>query len=70
MKLGKTKFIFKATFLIYILSISLINAEDKISTVPLINLENLKPSYESEEQKDIYENSEKIILKNKNLKKK
>jgi hypothetical protein len=70
MKLGKIKLIFKVSFLIYIFGISFIKAQDKISTVPLINLENLKPSYESEEPKEIEENSEKTILKNKNLKKK
>ena len=40
--------------------------EDKISSIPLVNLENLKPSFESEDansQND--EGSKKIILKEK-----
>ena len=42
MKLGKIK-----SLLIFLLFFNFhLNAEDKISTVPLVNLEDLKPSYE------------------------
>ena len=42
MKLGKIK-----SLIIFLLFFNFhLNAEDKISTVPLVNLEDLKPSYE------------------------
>ena len=52
---GKTKFIF---FLFLLNFSNTLFAEDKISTIPLINLENLKPSFEKEdiENKDIQNN--------------
>ena len=44
MKLGKIKFL---TFFIFILVyFNPLQADEKITSVPLINLENLKPSYE------------------------
>ena len=61
MKLGKIKL-----FLI-ILTISLssaLKAEDKILSAPIINLENLEPSYEElENEKDTISNSNTIIKK-------
>jgi len=49
MKLGKISLFF---FLFLINFFSLSNAEDKIATIPLVNLENLKPSFEKEEVKN------------------
>tara|TARA_B110000495_G_C22365269_1_gene238319 strand:+ start:63 stop:260 length:198 start_codon:yes stop_codon:yes gene_type:complete len=46
MKLGKASLIY---FLFFINFFSLLNAEEKITTIPLVNLENLKPSFEKEE---------------------
>jgi hypothetical protein len=47
MKLGKNKNIYLIIcFVLYFLPV---NSEQKISTIPLINLENLKPSFEEEE---------------------
>ena len=43
MKLGKINFFFLLIFSIIVF------AEDKIITIPLINLENLKPSFEKED---------------------
>tara|TARA_B100000767_G_scaffold59804_1_gene55539 strand:+ start:3692 stop:4204 length:513 start_codon:yes stop_codon:yes gene_type:complete len=62
---GKTKFIF---FLFLLNFSNTLFAEDKISTIPLINLENLKPSFEKEdiENKDIL-NNESINLKEKKI---
>tara|TARA_B110000261_G_C13017527_1_gene330696 strand:+ start:396 stop:920 length:525 start_codon:yes stop_codon:yes gene_type:complete len=63
MKLGKVSFI------LLVLNIySVLIAEDKITSVPLINLENLKPSFEKEDINN--ENpaiSEAIILKEKKV---
>ena len=56
MTLGKINFIF--FFLIFFNSTL---AEDKITTVPLINLENLKPSFEKEDTKN------ESISKNKDI---
>ena len=56
MILGKINFIF--FFLIFFSSTL---AEDKITTVPLINLENLKPSFEREDTKN------ESISKNKDI---
>ena len=56
MILGKINFIF--FFLIFFSSTF---AEDKITTVPLINLENLKPSFEREDTKN------ESISKNKDI---
>ena len=41
MKLGKINF-FLLPFFLYFVSYSILNAEDSISTTPLINLENLE----------------------------
>ena len=63
MSLGKIKFFFVVLSLLF--SIKLY-ANEKISTVPLINLENLKPSFEEEEiisEKDNLNN--RPILKDK-----
>jgi hypothetical protein len=48
MTLGKTKFLF---FLFFLNFFNFTLAEDKTSTVPLINLENLMPSFEKENSK-------------------
>ena len=70
MKLGKNKnYIFCLIFLISnYASISI--ADDKISTVPLVNLENLEPSFEVEDSLDINVlDNETIILKEKGINK-
>ncbi len=58
----------KVNFFIYLFFFfsSILAAEDKITTVPLVNLENLKPSFEKEdsESKNIL-NNKKINLKEK-----
>ena len=46
MILGRIKFIF---FLSLLNIFTIVFAEDKITTVPLVNLENLKPSFENED---------------------
>jgi len=65
MILGKINFIF---FLFALSFFSILTAEDKITTVPLINLENLKPSFENEDSEN--ENTsynESINLKEKKI---
>ena len=64
---GKINFIF---FLFLLNFSNIILAEEKITTSPLVNLENLEPSFEKEdtENKNIL-NTEKINLKEKKLKK-
>ena len=59
MNLGKIK---KSIFFV-ILFLSGFNliAEEKITTVPLINLDNLKPSYEEEEQQEILDENKQIL---------
>tara|TARA_Y100000816_G_C25960527_1_gene501250 strand:- start:57 stop:569 length:513 start_codon:yes stop_codon:yes gene_type:complete len=67
MKLGKINFL---SILFFILLTSL-NAEDKILTAPIINLENLEPSYENlENEKDTEANSNALIKKRKIINKK
>ncbi len=67
MKLGKINFL---SILFFILLTSL-NAEDKILTAPIINLENLEPSYENlENEKDTVTNSNTLIKKRKVINKK
>ena len=67
MKLGKISFL---SILFPILLTSL-NAEDKIITAPIINLENLEPSYENlENEKDTDANSNTLIKKRKIISKK
>ena len=63
MKLGKINYI----FFLFLLSFSfIVFAEDKITTVPLINLENLEPSFEKEDSEDkIFLEKENITLKEK-----
>ena len=63
----------KINFLLFLLLFNFFNilfAEEKINTVPLVNLENLKPSFENEdlEKKNILIN-ETINLKEKKIKK-
>ena len=67
MILGKFKFIF---FLFALNSFTTSFAEEKITTVPLVNLENLKPSFEKEdtEKNNILKN-EDINLKEKKINK-
>ena len=43
MKLGKINFL----PILFFISLTSLNAEDKILTAPIINLENLEPSYEN-----------------------
>ena len=48
-----------------------LSSEDKISTVPLVNLENLKPSYENvETDEEVENNINKNQIKNKKVKEK
>ena len=62
MKLGKNNnFIYFFTLLIVNFPFFSI-AEDKISTVPLINLENLEPSFESEDTSNINNTNEEVIV--------
>ena len=67
MKLGKISLLFTLSFL-NLLTLSY--AEEKIITVPLVNLENLEASFESEdpEEQNIL-NKENLILKEKKNKK-
>ena len=65
MKLGKTSLFF---FICILNFFSLTIAEESIKTVPLINLENLEPSFETEElesQNDL--NKENLSLKEKKI---
>jgi|TARA_B100001093_G_C26511843_1_gene877815 hypothetical protein len=48
MKAGKISFI----LILFFLSLSQLKAEDKITTVPLVNLENLEPSFENVDNED------------------
>ena len=65
---GKIKKIKYLIFIIFFFSFELM-AEDKITTSPLINLENLKPSYEEPEKEEIDKNQKTIKLKEKKIKK-
>jgi hypothetical protein len=65
MKFGKISFSF---FIIFMNFFSLLSAEKKITTVPLINLENLKPSFEKEDTKtQDTQRKENLILKEKKI---
>ena len=65
MILGKIKFIF---FIIVLNFFNISLANDKITTTPLVNLENLKPSFEKEEAENKSNSSnENINLKEKIL---
>ncbi len=67
MKLGKIKYLLLIFCLAIISSPTL--SDDKISTVPLLNLEKLKPSYEEVENDDSKDQStNKISLKKKDIK--
>ena len=60
MKLGKINFL----SILFFISLTSLKAEDKILTAPIINLENLEPSYENlENEKDAVTNSNTIIKK-------
>ena len=65
MKLGN-KLAFSLIFLV--IFFSNINAEEKITTTPLINLEKIKPSFEeTDEKNDSDSNYNKIKVKEKNI---
>ena len=68
MKLGKINNLF---FILVLIFNSLSFAEEKISTVPLINLENLKPSYEETDIQSMNDendqNSKLKLKKNKEI---
>ena len=65
MKFGKISFSF---FIIFINFFSLLIAEKKIPTVPLINLENLKPSFAKEDTKtQDTQKKENLSLKEKKI---
>ena len=68
MKPGKVNLFF---LLIFINFFEPANTEEKIISVPLINLENLKPSFEKEEMesKDILEKESISLKEKKNIKK-
>ena len=55
MRLGKTRILILTIFF-FIINESILHAIDKIETVPLINLEELSPTFE--EDKDVLENKE------------
>ena len=66
MILGKISLFFLLIFINFFISLS---ADDKITTVPLVNLENLEPSFESEdpqEQNVLWEDN--LNLKEKEIK--
>jgi len=68
MILGKFKYSISLIFLFFF---SNSYSEDKITTVPLINLEKLKPSFESENLDETFkEKKKKTFLKKKKKKKK
>ena len=69
MKIGKIKYIIVVVFSFLFLSTS--HANEKITTVPLINLEELKPSFEEiEEDTNNEENSNKNVIQKKKEKNK
>ncbi len=65
MKPGKINFI----FLLFLFNFSSITfADDKITTIPLVNLENLESSFEKEDIEDkSISNNENIVLKEKKI---
>ena len=71
MTLGKNKNIIFFLTVISLIFNSNLKSDDKISTVPLINLENLKPSFEENDESMNLNSSikENIILKEKKNKK-
>ena len=63
MRPGKVSLFF---FLFFINSFSLLYTEEKITTIPLVNLENLEPSFEKEETENkTLSETESITLKEK-----
>ena len=71
MKHGNSKFIISIFFLIFYCSLSLSFAEDKILSTPLINLNELKPSFEEIDNStndvvndDSIKNKKEILPKN------
>ena len=65
MKLGKIRLFF---FLLFINFTTLLFSEEKITTVPLVNLENLKPSFEKDDSEEkIILDKENLILKEKKI---
>ena len=69
MKLGKISlFFFLFFYTLFVNLFSLLNAEEKISTIPLVNLENLEPSFEKEDVEfENVINKENLILKEKKI---
>ena len=61
MKLGKYRFFF--IFFLFFLKFSLAFSDDKIQTVPLINLEELSPTFEEEKDELEKKEGKNIILK-------
>ena len=65
MRPGKVSLFF---FLFFINSFSLLYTEEKITTIPLVNLENLEPSFEKEETENkTLPETDSIILKEKKI---
>jgi hypothetical protein len=66
MKFGKSNLLF---FLFFVNFFSVLHSEDKIKTIPLVNLENLEASFENEESENqnILE-KENLSLKEKKIK--
>ena len=65
MKLGNYKFTLSFLFLLFYTSVSL--TEDKVSTSPLINLNELKPSFEEVEDSSNDITSNEVIKDKKNI---
>ncbi len=65
MKLGSYKFTLSFLFLLFYTSVSL--TEDKVSTSPLINLNELKPSFEEVEDSSNDITSNEVIKDKKNI---
>ena len=69
MSLGKTNFLIYLLIFLFFQLQSQLNSEDKIITSPLINLENLEPTYENADIDNFEdEELEKIVLKEKDRK--
>ena len=68
MKLGNNKIIILITSLFFFNLISISIAEDKILSSPLINLDQLEPSFEEVDEGSRDENNSKIIKNKKKLK--
>ena len=64
MKLGKISLFF---FLLFINFFTSLLSEDKITTVPLVNLENLEPSFEKEEEDQNILEKKSLSLKEKKI---